>query len=69
MFKNISKLGLLLILILLAFFVVEALNIKEGMSSDMVSDNANDPDSDPDSHQDEGFDTINNFSIDQNINI
>lgn len=63
MFKNLSKIGMLLILILLAFFLVEAFNVKEGMSSDMVSDNANDPDSDPDSDQAEGFDTINNFSI------
>ena len=30
MFKNIPKLGILLILILVAFFIVEALNIKEG---------------------------------------
>ena len=70
MFKNLSKIGMLLILILLAFFVVEAFNVKEGMSSDMVSNNANDPDSDPDSDpnsdQDEGFDTINNFSIGSN---
>lgn len=66
MFKNLSKIGMLLILILLAFFVVEAFNVKEGMSSDMVSDNANDPDSDPDSDESEGFDTINNFSIGSN---
>ena len=32
MFKNIPKLGLLLIIILLAFFIVEALNIKEGFN-------------------------------------
>ena len=66
MFKNISKIGTLLILILLAFFLVEAFNIKEGMSSDMVSDNVNNTDSDPDSDQAEGFDTINNFSIGSN---
>ena len=66
MFKNLSKIGMLLILILLAFFVVEAFNVKEGMSSDMVSDNTNDPDSDPDSDQAEGFQTINNFSIGSN---
>ena len=34
MFKNIPKIGLLLILILLAFFLAEALNIKEGFTSD-----------------------------------
>ena len=62
MFKNISKLGLLLILILLAFFVVEALNIKEGMSSDRVSDEIEDSD-ETEETTDEGFQTINNFSI------
>tara|TARA_B100000674_G_C37249912_1_gene649658 strand:+ start:174 stop:374 length:201 start_codon:yes stop_codon:yes gene_type:complete len=62
MFKNISKLGLLLILILLAFFVVEALNIKEGMSSDMVSDKVEDSD-DVKETTDEGFEAINDFSI------
>ena len=60
MFKNISKIGMLLILILLAFFLVEAFNIKEGMSSDMVSDKI-DEDSEEDS--DEGFGVINDFSI------
>ena len=60
MFKNISKIGMLLILILLAFFLVEAFNIKEGMSSDMVSDEIEE-DSEEDS--DEGFDVVNNFSI------
>ena len=65
MFKNISKLGLLLILILLAFFVVEALNIKEGMTSDMVSDEIEDSD-DVKETTDEGFQTINNFSIGSN---
>lgn len=62
MFKNISKLGLLLILILLAFFLVEALNIKEGMSSDRVSDETEDSD-ETEENSDEKFDTINNFSI------
>ena len=62
MFKNISKLGLLLILILLAFFVVEALNIKEGMSSDMVSDKIEDSD-EIEENNDEGFEAINDFSI------
>jgi hypothetical protein len=60
MFKNISKIGMLLILILLAFFLVEAFNIKEGMSSDMVSDEIEE-DSEEDS--DEGFDVVNKFSI------
>ena len=44
MFKNISKIGMLLILILLAFFLVEALNIKEGISSDMIINKDNSKD-------------------------
>ena len=65
MFKNISKIGTLLILILLAFFLLEAFNIKEGMSSDMVSDEIEDSD-DVKETSDEGFQTINNFSIGSN---
>ena len=32
MFKKLPKIGVLLIFILFAFFIVEALNIKEGLS-------------------------------------
>ena len=61
MFKNISKIGMLLILILLAFFLVEALNIKEGISSDMIINKDNSKDENK-----KEFNTINNFSIGSN---
>ena len=59
MFKNIPKLGVLLIIILLAFFIVEALNIKEGF-------NVSDVDEDEeytDNVTSESFSSINNSSI------
>lgn len=59
MFKNIPKLGVLLIIILLAFFIVEALNIKEGFN---VSD-VNEDEEYTDNVTSESFSSINNSSI------
>mgnify|MGYP001181649298 CR=1 FL=1 len=59
MFKNMPKLGVLLIIILLAFFIVEALNIKEGFN---VSD-VNEDEEYTDNVTSESFSSINNSSI------
>ncbi len=53
------KLGVLLIIILLAFFIVEALNIKEGFN---VSD-VNEDEEYTDNVTSESFSSINNSSI------
>ena len=59
MFKNVPKLGLLLIFILLAFFIAEALNIKEGFN---VLDDDEDEES-TDNVTSERFSGINNSSL------
>ena len=63
MFKNIPKLGVLLIFILFAFFIVEAFNIKEGLN---VIDDYEDDDSEEESNYNvtsETFSSINHSQL------
>lgn len=59
MFKNVPKLGVLLIFILFAFFIAEALNIKEGF--DVLDDD--DDEEKNDNITSERFSGINNSSL------
>ena len=69
MFKKLPKLGVLLIFILFAFFIVEALNIKEGLSvfdnfdNDIDNIDIDDDKESSDSVKSESFFDINDSQI------